>query len=113
MHSVVELPSYIRVANKLLHEDERDDLISYLAQHPLVGDLMEGTGGVRKLRWKRGSQGKSSGVRIIYYYHDDNTPLYLLTLFAKGDKVNLTRAERNDLASLVTILVDIWKGRRS
>lgn len=113
MLSVVELPTYIRVVDKLLHEVERDDLISYLAQHPLAGDIMEGTGGVRKLRWKRGSQGKSGGVRVIYYYHDDNMPLYLLTLFAKGDKVNLTRAERNDLASLVTILVGIWKRRRS
>jgi hypothetical protein len=72
---------------------------------------MEGTGGVRKLRWRRGGQGKSGGVRVIYYYHDDLMPLYLLTLFAKGDKANLTKTERNELAGLVDVLVAIWKGR--
>ncbi|MBR8653664.1 type II toxin-antitoxin system RelE/ParE family toxin [Achromobacter sp. Marseille-Q0513] len=72
---------------------------------------MEGTGGVRKLRWRRGDQGKSGGVRVVYYYHDDLMPLYLLTIFAKGDKANLTKAERNDLADLVGVLVNIWKRR--
>ena len=73
---------------------------------------MEGTGGVRKLRWGRGGQGKSGGVRVIYYFHDENMPLYLLTLFAKGDKANLTKAERNELAELVDLLVMIWKRRQ-
>ena len=50
-------------------------------------------------------------MRLIYYYHDDLMPLYLLTLFAKGDKANLTKAERNELAGLVDVLVAIWKGR--
>lgn len=111
MHGIAELPSYIRVAEKLLSPEERQDLIGYLAEHPRAGDIMEGTGGVRKLRWRRGSQGKSGGVRVIYYYHDDLMPLYLLTLFAKGDKANLTKSERNDLAGFVDILVNIWKGR--
>lgn len=111
MHGLVELPSYIRLAEKLLSAQERQDLVDYLAGNPKAGDIMEGTGGVRKLRWRRGGQGKSAGVRIIYYYHDDFMPLYLLTLFAKGDKGNLTKAERNDLASLVDVLMNIWKGR--
>lgn len=66
---------------------------------------------MRKLRWSRGSQGKSGGVRVIYYFHDAQMPLYLLTLFAKGDKANLTKAERNELTNLTSILVSIWKGR--
>jgi hypothetical protein len=109
--SIAELPHYIRLAEKLLSEDERRDVIDYLAEHPKAGDLMEATGGVRKLRWRRGGQGKSGGVRVIYYYHDDDMPLYLLTLFAKGDKANLTKAERNELASLTSLLVETWKGR--
>ncbi|MCW0207172.1 MAG: type II toxin-antitoxin system RelE/ParE family toxin [Achromobacter sp.] len=111
MHGIAEPPSYIRLADKLLSAEERQDLIGYLAEHPQAGDIMEGTGGVRKLRWRRGGQGKSGGVRIIYYYHDGLMPLYLLTLFAKGDKANLTKAERNELAGLVDVLVAIWKGR--
>ena len=74
---------------------------------------MEGTGGVSKLRWRRGGQGKRWGVRVIYYHHDELMPLYLLTLFAKGDKANLSKAERNELAELVDLLVEIWRGKRS
>lgn len=113
LQGIAELPSYARLATKLLDPQERQDLIAYLANHPEAGDIMEGTGGVRKLRWGRGSQGKSGGVRVIYYYHDAHMPLYLLALFAKGDKANLTKAERNDLAVLVDYLVGIWKGRKS
>lgn len=113
MQGIAELPSYARLASKLLDQQERQDLIAYLANNPEAGDIMEGTGGVRKLRWSRGSQGKSGGVRVIYYFHDTRMPLYLLTLFAKGDKANLTKAERNELAGLVDILVSIWKGRAS
>ena len=113
MLTVAELPGYIRIADKLLSEAERRELINYLAEHPKDGDLMEGTGGVRKLRWGRGGQGKSGGVRIIYYFHDDAMPLYLLTLFAKGDRANLSKAERNDLADLTALLVKTWKGKQT
>ena len=113
LHGIAELPTYTRLADKLLSTEERQDLIDYLAEHPKAGDVMEGTGGVRKLRWRRGGQGKSGGVRVIYYYHDDLMPQYLLTLFAKGDKANLTKAERNDLADLVDVLVEIWRGKTS
>ena len=109
MLTVAELPEFIRTADKLLSESERLDIIRYLAERPKAGDLMEGTGGVRKLRWGRGGQGKSGGVRVIYYFHDEAMPLYLLTLFAKGDQSNLSKAERNELADLVQILVQIWK----
>ncbi len=104
-------PTFVRLAEKLLSVEERQDLINYLAEHPKSGGVMEGTGGVRKLRWRRGGQGKGGGVRVIYYFHDDLMPLYLLTLFAKGDKANLTKAERNELADLINALVGIWKER--
>ena len=113
MLTVAELPEFIRAADKLLTEAERQDVIRYLAEHPKDGDLLEGTGGIRKLRWGRGSQGKSGGVRVIYYFHDEAMPLYLLTLFAKGDKTNLSKAERNELAELVGLLVQLWKRKPS
>ena len=112
-HSIAELPSFIRSADKLLNATERQDLIDYLAQHPRAGVIIEGAGGVRKLRWRRGGQGKSGGVRVIYYYHNDLMPLYLLTLFAKGDKANLTLSERAVLADLVNALVETWNGKIS
>lgn len=108
MITIAEVPEYIRQADKLLTESERQDVLSYLAAHPKDGDLIEGTGGIRKLRWGRGGRGKSGGVRVIYYYHSDTVPLYLLTLFAKNERDNLSKAERNELAKLVDILVAAW-----
>jgi hypothetical protein len=108
LYVVAETPEYIRLAEKLLSSVERRDLVSYLATHPRAGDLIEGTGGVRKLRWARGGRGKSGGVRVIYYVHSDAMPLYLLTLFAKGDRANISKAERNELADVVEILVSAW-----
>ena len=108
MITIAELPEYIRGAGKLLDAAERQDIVSYLAAHPKAGDLMEGTGGVRKLRWGRGNQGKSGGVRVIYYFHSDAMPLYLLTLFAKNERANLSKSERNELSELVNVLVSVW-----
>ncbi len=108
---LAEVPEYIRRAEKLLSADERRDVIDYLAARPKAGDLMEGTGGIRKLRWGRGGQGKSGGVRVIYYFHSEAMPLYLLTLFAKNEQANISKAERNDLAGLVDILIQVWLER--
>jgi mRNA-degrading endonuclease RelE of RelBE toxin-antitoxin system len=103
--TIVELPEYLRKSGKLLNEAEQKEIVDYLADHPKAGDLLRDTGGIRKLRWSRGSRGKSGGVRIIYYFHDERMPLYLLTVFGKGEQANLDKAERNDLAKLVKILV--------
>ena len=103
--TIAELPEYQRRAGKLLSESERDDIVNYLAAFPGEGDLIRGTGGVRKLRWQRGGRGKSGGVRIIYYFHSGRIPVYLLTVFAKSERVDLSQAERNELAKLVDVLV--------
>jgi hypothetical protein len=57
------------------------------------------------VRWAREGKGKSGGVRVIYYYHREGMPLYLLTLYGKSEKDNLSAGERNDLAKLVRLLV--------
>lgn len=105
MNTVVELPEFIRRSRKLLPEDEIRDLINYLAAHPTSGVIMQGTGGIRKLRWKREGSGKSGGVRVIYYFYNDRYPLFLLTIFSKTEKDNLTQAERNELAKLTHLLI--------
>ena len=87
---------------------ERMDIVNYLAALPKAGDLMTGAGGIRKLRWGRGSQGKSGGVRVIYYFHSESMPLYLLTVFAKNERANISKVERNELAGLVALLIQIW-----
>ncbi len=109
--TVAELPEYLRKAGKLLADADRRAIVDHLAAHPAAGDLIEGTGGVRKLRWARDGRGKSGGVRVIYYFHRGAMPLYLLTMFAKNERANLSNAERNALAGLVDVLVEIWRER--
>jgi hypothetical protein len=105
MITVAETSEYSKRAAKLLAENERAGLISFLAAHPSAGDLMEGSGGVRKIRWARGARGKSGGVRVIYFYYNEGMPLYLLTIYGKSEKDDLSDGERNELAKLAHLLV--------
>lgn len=108
MQTIVELPEFQRRCAGLLDEDERQGVINYLAAHPQAGVLMQGTGGIRKLRWASGSKGKSGGVRVIYYVHSERIPLFLLSVFGKSEKANLSKSERNQLARFVSRLVEAY-----
>lgn len=105
MQTIVELSLYQKRAINLLDQEERREIIDYLASNPDAGDIMQGTGGIRKLRWKRGGSGKSGGVRVIYFYRNMNMPLFLLTLYAKGEQDNLSKAERNNWKKMIEQLV--------
>jgi hypothetical protein len=109
MNTVVELPEFIRHATKLLSNAEKEELIWHLATNPKAGVLLQGTGGIRKLRWKREGTGKSGGVRVIYYFHNEQHPLFLLTLFGKSEKANINDAERNMLAKLTGELIAAYR----
>jgi hypothetical protein len=104
LNTIAELPEYTKHANKLLEEEEQNEIIHHLAHSPTSGHLIQGTGGIRKLRWSRGSQGKSGGVRVIYYYYNEGFPLYLLTIYGKHQKENLTKAQRNELAKIAELI---------
>ena len=112
MQTIAEMPEYSRRAERLLSETAHQAIINYLAAFPKAGVVMQGTGGIRKLRWSRQGAGKSGGVRVIYYFHNEQIPLYLLTVFGKGEKANLSKAERNELAKLVRLLVQAWSASR-
>ncbi|BBI63871.1 toxin RelE [Vreelandella sulfidaeris] len=84
MQTIVELPEFIKRASSLLKDEEKMSIVNYLAFHPQAGDIVQGTGGIRKLRWSAQGKGKSGGVRVIYYYHNGSVPLFLLTVFGKG-----------------------------
>ncbi|MDH3329681.1 MAG: type II toxin-antitoxin system RelE/ParE family toxin [Desulfobulbaceae bacterium] len=73
---------------------------------------MQGTGGIRKLRWKREGSGESGGVRVIYYFHSEQYPLFLPTLFGKSKKTNISKAERNMLAKLTEELLATYGNRK-
>jgi hypothetical protein len=108
MITVAETGTFQRKANQLLPEDEKSDLIAYLSENPQSGVLIQNTGGIRKLRWARSGGGKSGGVRVIYYFHSDMMPLYLLTAFGKNERANISMKEKQILSKLVKELVSFW-----
>ena len=110
MQTIVELPEFQKRASKLLKKEEKTSIINYLAFHPQSGDVMQGTGGIRKLRWSAQGKGKSGGVRVIYYYHNGTMPLFLLTVFGKGEKANLSKVESNELAKFTKLLLQHYGG---
>lgn len=110
MQTIVELPEFQKKSDKLLSYSERLSIINYLASHPASGDIMQGTGGMRKLRWSAQGKGKSGGIRVIYYHHNETMPLFLLTLFGKGEKANLTKAECNQLAKFTSLIMKNYGG---
>lgn len=99
--TVIETPEFLAASRGLFDEDQRTLLISYLAAHPTAGDLVSGTGGVRKLRWALAGRGKRGGARVIYYVHSELLPLFLLTAYPKNVRADLSAKERAELKALV------------
>jgi hypothetical protein len=106
--TVVETPQFLSVTRKLLTEAEHAQLVDYLAHNPDAGDLIPGTGGVRKLRWGVEGRGKRGGARIVNFYHSAAVPLFALTAYAKNEKADLSQKDRNDFRKLTKILVDTY-----
>ena len=107
--SVIETQSYQTRGAKLLTRDEQDRVVEMIARDPTCGVVLKETGGIRKVRLAAGERGKSGGVRVVYYFHNDVMPAFLLTLFAKNEKDNLSKSERNSLAALVGELARHFK----
>lgn len=111
MQTVVETPVFLRQAEKLLSEEEHGEVITYLAMYPLAGDEIVGTGGVRKVRFAAKGKGKSGGVRVIYYFHDRDLPIYALLIYSKGERADLTAAQRKSVASFAAAIKVLRKRR--
>ena len=98
MHTVVEMPSYLRAAEAIFTESERSDIVSRLAADPECGDLIQGTGGFRKVRVGRSGIGRRGGARVVYILRNASFSIFLVTAYPKNEKDNLTKKERNELA---------------
>ena len=109
--SVVETSVFSRRADKLLSADERSELISFLAAHPEAGDEIVGTGGVRKVRFASHGRGKSGGVRVIYYYVDEEMPLFALLLYGKNEQSDLTAEQRKAVSAIAAAIKGERKSR--
>lgn len=107
MQSVIETSAYLAAAEDAgMEEKERAAVVVTVATDPQSGDIMPGCGGARKLRVRRPGTGKSGGYRVITYFGGEDMPVFLLTVFGKGEKSNLDKAERNQLARLTKTLRD-------
>ena len=104
MQKVAETPTFMRQADKLFSKDERRELIDALANNPVAGTLIPGTGGVRKLRFATFGRGKRGGARVIYYYLDETMPIYLLLAYGKAARIDLTSDEKRAVSALVAAL---------
>jgi hypothetical protein len=105
MQTVIETEGYLRDAKDAgMSEDERAAAVDLVAANPEAGDLLQGAGGVRKARLAGRGKGKSGGYRIVWYFGGGDIPVFLLTVFGKGEKANLTQGERNALRSMTAKL---------
>lgn len=107
--SVIELAGYRRRADELLTRTEQDAVIDLIAYEPTYGDVISGSGGLRKVRIGRSGTGKRGGARVVYFFHDAGMPIFLLAIYAKNEKGDLTAAERKEFAGLVKELATQWK----
>lgn len=108
MHTVIETPTYLADAAGL-SDVERARIVMFLAANPMAGDLIPGTGGARKIRFAGRGKGKSGGYRTISYYAAPDVPVFLLALLNKGERANLSMAERNALRKELSGLADDYR----
>lgn len=89
MLSLAETPTFSRLWPDYWTEDERGEFCAWIAANPLAGDVVPGTGGVRKVRWTRPGSGKRGGVRVVYYNRFADGRIWLLLIYAKSARDNL------------------------
>ena len=105
MHTVCETREFqTSAADAGMTRDEIDALIRIVSADPMVGEVMQGTGGCRKVRMPGRGKGKSGGYRIITFFTGNTLPVFLITVFGKGEQANLTKGERNGLERLTKVL---------
>lgn len=102
--TVVETQAFARSAERIWSEEERAELVDFVAHNPQAGDVIPGTGGVRKLRWARSGSGKRGGARVVYFYYRPDCPLYLLLAYAKAQATDLSADEKKAVAAFAATI---------
>ena len=100
---------YLKVAEAIISESERAQIVAMVATDPECGDVMPGTGGFRKVRVGRRGMGKRSGARVIYILRNQDFPIFLVSAYAKNEREKLTQRERNELVKLADAIFSKYK----
>ena len=113
MHTVVETVAFINDSRSIgLPDAERLAIVSWMASNPEAGDVIEGSGGARKVRFPGKGKGKSGGYRLVTFFSGADVPVFLLNIFAKNEKVNLTPKERSALKTVLADVVNAYRKRK-
>jgi hypothetical protein len=102
--TVVETTVFMRQAEDVWEDAEREAFVNYIAWNPEAGDVIPETGGVRKIRWGRSGIGRRGGAPVIYFYHNERCPVYLFMVFAKARREDLTPDEKKTVRKLAAVL---------
>src|SRR5579863_2661538 len=98
---VIETPTFTRQIIRLMPDEDYRELQEALLLNPEQGDLIRGSGGLRKIRWSQPGRGKRGGVRVIYYWYLPDAQLYMLLAYPKNEQDNLIQKELKLLKTLV------------
>lgn len=110
MRTVIETPTYLRQAKGAGATDaEMADIVEALAEDPTAGEIIPGTGGARKVRFAKTGQGKRGGYRVIHYYAADDVPVFLLAFVSKGQRADISQAERGELRKVLAGIADAYR----
>jgi mRNA-degrading endonuclease RelE of RelBE toxin-antitoxin system len=104
-NTVVEVAPFTARAREIWTDDELQEFVDFIARNPLAGVVIPGSGGIRKVRWAASGRGKRGGARIIYYFHSEALPLFLLTVYGKNVADDLSARQKQTLAAAVAELV--------
>jgi hypothetical protein len=105
MQTLVPVGTFEDKAGRLLGKVGFSDMLEFLARRPKAGRIIQGTGGLRKVRIARPGKGKSGGARVIYYYHNEDKPILLLLIYAKANQENMTDAQKAQLKKFVNAII--------
>lgn len=97
----IEAAPFTKYLGDYLNDDEYRGLQSFLIEQPEAGDLIQDTGGLRKLRWNMDNKGKRGGIRVIYYWQISEDQIYLFTLYAKNEISDLSSDEKKSLKKML------------
>jgi len=110
LQTVVELPEFQRRAKAVMSDDEREAAIVWIAENPEAGTSLGG--GLRKVRTPREGGGRRGGFRTIYVFGGRHMPIFLITVFAKNEKANLTAKEQAAAVELSKEIVGMWSDKK-
>jgi len=101
----IEAPVFTRLVANYIKDDSYREMQNFLMANPEAGDVIQGSGGFRKLRWldKRRGKGKRGGIRVVYYHFPDEAQIWLLTLYDKNEASDLTSQQKKALKGLIDV----------